>query len=60
MTARKNDASDADAQVVEAQMAQVVPPLFWTRIDASGGLDATLRAATDAVLGSSRVAQSKS
>jgi predicted kinase len=48
---RQNDASDADAQVIEAQIANVVPPLFWTRIDASGDCNTTLRAAHDALFG---------
>jgi uncharacterized protein len=51
VTARKNDASDADAQVVEAQIANAVPPLFWTRIDASGDPDAILREASAVLLG---------
>jgi uncharacterized protein len=51
VTARQNDASDADAQVVEMQLANVVPPLFWARIDASGDLDATLSAASESVFG---------
>jgi aminoglycoside phosphotransferase family enzyme/predicted kinase len=51
VAARKNDASDADAAVVESQIADLVPPLFWTRIDASGDPEATLRAASDALSG---------
>ncbi len=49
VTARIDDASDADATVVCAQAARTVPPLFWTRIDASGDPDATLHAARDAM-----------
>lgn len=43
--ARKNDASDATPQVVERQLSYDVGPLEWTRIDASGPLEETLRTA---------------
>lgn len=39
---RKNDASDADADVVRQQIASVTPPADWIRIDASGSLAATV------------------
>jgi hypothetical protein len=43
--ARKNDASDATPQVVEQQMAYDLGDLQWTRIDASGSPEETLRTA---------------
>jgi predicted kinase len=43
--ARSRDASDADAAVVRAQESYDLGPLGWTRIDAAGSLDDTLRRA---------------
>jgi hypothetical protein len=43
--ARKNDASDATPQVVERQIAYDLGELEWTRIDASGTPEETLRTA---------------
>ncbi len=42
---RKNDASDATPQVVERQMTYDLGQLEWTRLDASGPLEETLRTA---------------
>jgi aminoglycoside phosphotransferase family enzyme/predicted kinase len=42
---RRNDASDATPQVVEQQLAYDVGDLEWTRIDASGTPEETLRTA---------------
>jgi predicted kinase len=42
---RKNDASDATPQVVERQMSYDLGQLEWTRLDASGPLEETLRTA---------------
>jgi aminoglycoside phosphotransferase family enzyme/predicted kinase len=42
---RSRDASDADAAVVRAQESYDLGPLTWTRIDASGAPDQTLRQA---------------
>ena len=53
VTARRADASDADADVVRKQIAAApAPPLGWRRIDASGTPDQTLRRAR-AALGAS-------
>jgi aminoglycoside phosphotransferase family enzyme/predicted kinase len=43
--ARSRDASDADAAVALAQESYDLGPLAWTRIDAAGSLDDTLRQA---------------
>jgi aminoglycoside phosphotransferase family enzyme/predicted kinase len=40
---RSGDASDADAEVARAQEGYDLGPLDWTRIDASGALDQTLK-----------------
>jgi predicted kinase len=48
-TTRSRDASDADAQVARAQERYDLGDLTWTRIDASGTPDATLRLATAAL-----------
>jgi aminoglycoside phosphotransferase family enzyme/predicted kinase len=48
---RKNDASDADAEVVRAQAVTTVPPLDWTKIDASGDPEAAVRAASASLSG---------
>lgn len=42
---RKNDASDATPQVVEQQLVYGLGPLDWTRLDASGPFEETLRMA---------------
>lgn len=47
VTARRHDASDADASVVRAQPAE--RPATWTTIDASGDRAATLAAAREAL-----------
>ena len=52
VTARHGDASDADATVVQAQLANAgaaVPPLHWTTIDAGGSMQETRAAATAAL-----------
>jgi hypothetical protein len=49
VTARVNDASDADAGVVRAQAEKIVPPLFWTPIDASDSRAVSLHAASAAL-----------
>jgi len=51
VTLRRGDASDADAQVVRAQLAGQHPALGWTRIDASGPPQATRAAAGAALAG---------
>ena len=43
--ARSHDASDADAAVVHAQESYDLGPLGWTRVDAAGPPDDTLRRA---------------
>ena len=43
--ARSHDASDADAAVVLAQESYELGPLVWTKIEAAGSLDDTLRQA---------------
>ncbi len=43
--ARSRDASDADAAVVRAQESYDLGPLGWSRIDAAGTPDDTLRRA---------------
>ncbi len=45
VAARKNDASDATPQVVEQQMTYDLGHLEWTRLDASGTAEETLRTA---------------
>jgi hypothetical protein len=45
VAARKNDASDATPQVVERQLSYDLGQLEWTRLDASGPLEETLRTA---------------
>lgn len=42
VTSRRRDASDADAAVVRAQGAHVVPPADWRRVDAGGTAGETL------------------
>ena len=46
---RRNDASDADANVVRMQRAQDIGDIRWSRLDASGPAAAVLSAATDRV-----------
>jgi hypothetical protein len=43
--ARRGDASDADAAVVQSQLARPTGTMSWTRVDARGDRDATLAAA---------------
>ena len=43
--ARRGDASDADAAVVQSQLARPTGAMSWTRVDARGDRDATLAAA---------------
>ena len=45
VTARKDDASDATAEVVEQQLAYELGELKWPRIDAGGGAEAVLQQA---------------
>lgn len=49
VTARRGDASDADAAVVRAQAHTVEPPGDWTRIDAAGDVSATITDAARAL-----------
>ena len=44
---RRQDASDADAAVIRAQIARDPGAITWQRIDASGALDDNLQALTD-------------
>jgi len=44
VTSRERDASDADVAVVRRQESYDLTSLGWTRIDASGTPEATLRA----------------
>ena len=46
---RRNDASDADADVVRLQRAQDIGDIRWSRLDASGPAASVLSAATDRV-----------
>jgi aminoglycoside phosphotransferase family enzyme/predicted kinase len=43
--ARRGDASDADAAVVQSQLARPTGAMSWTRVDARGDREATLAAA---------------
>ncbi len=45
VAARKDDASDATVAVLTRQLAGTVGDITWKRVDASGGVDATLAAA---------------
>jgi uncharacterized protein len=47
--ARAHDASDADAAVVREQESYALGAIEWAKVDASGGLDQTLRAAQDVI-----------
>jgi aminoglycoside phosphotransferase family enzyme/predicted kinase len=49
VTARRNDASDADATVVAAQSAYDVGEVTWRRLDTSGDVSAVLPIAAEAV-----------
>ncbi len=49
--ARRNDASDATAAILARQLRHDPGPIDWTRIDAGGGLEATLAAARGALAG---------
>lgn len=42
---RKGDASDADARVARAQEAYDLGPMHWTKVDASGAPEETLKSA---------------
>ena len=44
VAARRGDASDADAEVVRAQLSRDPGPMDWTRIDAGGDPDGVARA----------------
>ena len=46
---RRNDASDADADVVRLQRAQDIGDIGWCRLDASGPAASVLLSATDCV-----------
>jgi predicted kinase len=46
---REHDASDADAAVVQSQLAQETGPISWSRIDASPGLDEVRQRAVAAI-----------
>ena len=50
VTARRGDASDADAAVVRKQLGFDVGPMDWVCVDASGPVEVTLAAARAAVL----------
>jgi len=45
VTARLNDASDADAEIVRQQQAYELGPMIWDRIDGSGMAEQTLQGA---------------
>ena len=47
--ARRGDASDATAEVVEVQLGYELGKIGWGRIDASGGFESTLAAARAAL-----------
>ncbi len=51
VTARRGDASDADARVVGQQLARPVDRIDWRRIDAGGPLEETLAAARAMIAG---------
>ena len=48
---RSDDASDADAAIIEKQLKTIEPPEDWIRIDASGGKDTTVAAIANALQG---------
>lgn len=50
VSARKADASDADANVVSLQLGYDLGDLTWASVDAAGSLDDTLRNAQQALL----------
>ena len=45
LAGRTNDASDATPEVLHRQLERPPGPIGWHRIDASGGIDATVDAA---------------
>ena len=45
VSARRGDASDATAEVVERQLSYDLGSIAWRRLDAGGGQDALLAAA---------------
>jgi hypothetical protein len=47
--ARQGDASDATAEILSRQLRRDPGPIDWTRIDAGGGLEASLSAARRAL-----------
>lgn len=51
VTGRRGDASDADTQVVRAQLADPTPTSGWIQIDASGAPQGTSAAACAALVG---------
>jgi hypothetical protein len=53
VTVRMDDASDATADLVRAQVRDPLGEIEWTRLDASAPLEALASAATDAVDGQS-------
>ncbi|MGB9164396.1 MAG: AAA family ATPase [Rhodomicrobium sp.] len=48
---RSDDASDADAAIIEKQLKTIEPPEDWITIDASGGKDTTVAAIANALQG---------
>jgi aminoglycoside phosphotransferase family enzyme/predicted kinase len=54
VTARRGDASDADAAVVARQLREDPGPLDWHRLDAGGGSDAVAAAARGLLAGALR------
>ena len=50
VAARRNDASDADAEVARRQQAYDLGTMDWTVVDASGSLEATLARAREALV----------
>jgi len=55
VTARRRDASDADAAVVRHQVEYDIGSITWHRIDASGTPDETLARASDVLTGKQKV-----
>ena len=50
-TARRHDASDADADVVRRQVARVQPPGDWARLDATSDAETTQGRLREALAG---------
>ena len=46
---RRNDPSDADADVIRLQRSQNIGEIWWSRIDASGSVASVLTSATNRV-----------